>query len=128
MYKYITKRERYFYKFDMSTPKRGGGGGGGGHDGFRICKYPPNINPVFYFYHSRWPAVVSPDPWSDGDYISDERVGCIYHIEFLGKMRTHSWVPEEEVKLPYTVNLEVKIFSYLVTATKINLTKTRVHY
>lgn len=42
---------------------------------------------------------MSPDPWSSGgcEYICEEREGCIYHVEFLGKPRTHIWIPEEQV-------------------------------
>lgn len=46
-----------------------------------------------------WPAIVSPDPWCLGTYISFEKEdgGSLYHVEFLGKIRTHSWLPEEMV-------------------------------
>ena len=47
----------------------------------------------------RWPAIVSPDPWSSGgECVCEEREGRIYHIEFLGKPRSHLWLPEDLVK------------------------------
>ena len=45
----------------------------------------------------RWPAVVSPDPWSDGQSVVEEREGRIYHVEFLGKDHTHNWSVEDKV-------------------------------
>lgn len=46
-----------------------------------------------------WPGIVSPDPWCFGTYISFEKdaEGSLYHVEFLGKTRTHLWLPEEMV-------------------------------
>ena len=41
--------------------------------------------------------MVSPDPLSEDDYVCEEREGCIYHIEFLGKQHTHNWIIEEKV-------------------------------
>ncbi len=46
----------------------------------------------------RWPGIVTPDPWSANDYLVEEREGCIYHVEFLGRVRTHLWLPEEMVR------------------------------
>ena len=46
----------------------------------------------------RWPGIVTPDPWSSNSYIEEAREGCIYHVEFLGKRRTHLWLPEEMVR------------------------------
>ena len=44
--------------------------------------------------------MVSPDPWSDDSgFLCEEREGCIYHVEFLGKEHTHLWVVED--KVPY---------------------------
>ena len=43
---------------------------------------------------------MSPDPWSEDDsmaHVCEEREGCIYHIEFLGKQHTHNWIIEEKV-------------------------------
>lgn len=47
----------------------------------------------------RWPAVVSPDPWNDGAeaHVCEEKEGRIYHIEFLGRGHTHSWLVEDKV-------------------------------
>ena len=52
------------------------------------------------------------DPFTDNNHIEEVIVvpgdnggseedsnGCIYHVEFLGKQRTHSWLPEEMVTL-----------------------------
>ena len=41
--------------------------------------------------------MVSPDPWSDGQYVNEEREGRIYHVEFLGKYHTHNWIVEDKV-------------------------------
>ncbi len=44
---------------------------------------------------------MSPDPWSeDMDHVIQEREGCIYHVEFLGRSRSHIWIQEE--KVPYS--------------------------
>ena len=52
----------------------------------------------------RWPAVVTPDPWSEGavSHMCEEREGCIYHVEFLGRDHTHSWLVEDKVLPPHT--------------------------
>lgn len=44
--------------------------------------------------------MVSPDPWSNNTFVSDERDagGVIYHVEFMGRPHTHSWLPEETVR------------------------------
>ncbi|KAL5497646.1 hypothetical protein EMCRGX_G014158, partial [Ephydatia muelleri] len=49
--------------------------------------------------YPQWPAVVTPDPWSHGDHFSIETdaEGCIYHIEFLGKPRSHVWMSERQI-------------------------------
>ena len=62
-------------------------------------------DPTFIFeillhvvYYCRWPGIVTPDPWSANEYIEEGREGCIYHVEFLGKVRTHLWLPEGMVR------------------------------
>ena len=56
---------------------------------------------VLYDYHivfmCSWPAVITPDPFTDNTYIEEGDDGCIYHVEFLGRHRSHSWLPEEMV-------------------------------
>jgi hypothetical protein len=49
-----------------------------------------------------WPAIISPDPWCFNTYFSDEKElkGRLFHLEFLGKSRTHAWLPQEMVE-PY---------------------------
>ena len=39
---------------------------------------------------------MSPDPWSDGQSVVEEREGRIYHVEFLGKDHTHNWIVEDK--------------------------------
>ena len=41
---------------------------------------------------------MTPDPWSSYEFKEVGTEGCIYHVEFLGKTRTHSWLPEEMVR------------------------------
>lgn len=41
--------------------------------------------------------MVSPDPWSEGQSVCEEREGRIYHIEFFGKHHTHNWIVEDKV-------------------------------
>ena len=62
-----------------------------------------------------WPAIVTPDPWSDNEYLSDDRIGCIYHVEFLGRNRTHLWLSEEKVSAHlHTCTLPAYVRTYRV--------------
>ena len=59
-----------------------------------------------------WPAIVSSDPWCNNDFVCDEEDadGYIYHVEFLGKPPTHSWLPEEMVSAKKSRELVKFIF------------------
>lgn len=82
----------------------------------KMVSYPPwvPIHVYMYMYVAiattfintciRWPAIVTPDPFTDNNHIEEVGgvesgcgAGCIYHVEFLGRQRTHLWLPEEMV-------------------------------
>lgn len=52
--------------------------------------------------YPQWPAVITPDPWSHNEYssIETDAEGCIYHVEFLGRPRSHIWISEKQIT-PY---------------------------
>ena len=68
----------------------------------------------------RWPGIVTPDPWSVNEFFAEEREGCIYHVEFLGRARTHLWLPEEMVRnamallIKWDVSMECNIVLVMI--------------
>ncbi|XP_019851025.1 PREDICTED: uncharacterized protein LOC109581390 isoform X2 [Amphimedon queenslandica] len=57
----------------------------------KLSAYPP------------WPSIITRDPWCSNTYVSEEDVGLLYHVEFLGRTRSHCWLPQEMV-VPYEEN------------------------